>query len=190
MEPDASNADLRLRWMPRPPDAFACARDWLREIAGGDAARALQRDARGAPRLPPGHGDIGWSHSGDALFCWRGCRPAWSASTSSRARAVPALRIARRYFADDEVAALAALPDVARDDAFLRLVREGSGAQGARARAVVRAAPAGLRCDGHHAPPAALRSRARGRVRLAPACPRWRRHVAVVGARRDGILPA
>ncbi len=41
MEPDASNADLRLRWMPRPPDAFACARDWLREIAGGDATRAL-----------------------------------------------------------------------------------------------------------------------------------------------------
>ena len=27
MEPDASNADLQLRWMPRPPDAFASARN-------------------------------------------------------------------------------------------------------------------------------------------------------------------
>ena len=121
MEPVAPDADLRLHWMPRPPDALASARDWLREIAGGDAARALQRDARGRPRLPPGHGDIGWSHSGDALLL------AWvptgvvGVDIEPRARRVPALRIARRYFADDEVAALAALPDVARDDAFLRL---------------------------------------------------------------------
>ena len=121
MEPDASNADLRLRWMPRPPDAFACARNWLRDLFGGDAARALRRDARGRPRLPAGLGDIGWSHSGDALLL------AWvptgvvGVDIEPRARAVPALRIARRYFADDEVAALAALPDAARDDTFLRL---------------------------------------------------------------------
>jgi 4'-phosphopantetheinyl transferase len=121
MESDASNTDLRLRLMPRPPDAFASARDWLRDIAGADVARGLHRDPRGRPRLAHGLGDVGWSHSGDALLL------AWvptgvvGVDIEAKARPVPALRIARRYFAADETMALAALADAARDAAFLRL---------------------------------------------------------------------
>ena len=190
MEPVAPDADLLLRWMPRPPDALAIARDWLREIAGSDAARALQRDARGRPRLPPGHGDIGWSHSGDALLL------AWvptgvvGVDIEPRARRVPALRIARRYFTDDEVAALAALPDVARDDAFLRLwcakeavlKAHGHGLAFGLHRLAFDAtatAPRLLRCD----PALGAASDWRLHARDGDG------HVAVV-ARHDGILPA
>ena len=190
MEPVAPDAELRLHWMPRPPDAFAIARDWLREIAGGDAARALQRDARGRPRLPPGHGDIGWSHSGDALLL------AWvpagvvGVDIEPRARRVPALRIARRYFTDGEVAALAALPDVARDDAFLRLwcakeavlKAHGHGLAFGLHRLAFDAtatAPRLLRCD----PALGAASDWRLHARDGDG------HVAVV-ARHDGILPA
>ena len=190
MAPVTPDTELRLHWMPRPPDAFASARDWLREIAGGDAARALQRDARGRPRLPPGHGDIGWSHSGDALLL------AWvptgvvGVDIEPRARRVPALRIARRYFTDDEVAALAALPDVARDDAFLRLwcakeavlKAHGHGLSFGLHRLAFDAtatAPRLLRCD----PALGAASDWRLHARDGDG------HVAVV-ARHDGILPA
>ena len=190
MEPVAPDTELRLHWMPRPPDALAIARDWLREIAGGDAARALHRDARGRPRLHAGLGDIGWSHSGDALLL------AWvptgvvGVDIEPRARAVPALRIARRYFADDEVAALAALPDVARDDAFLRLwcakeallKAHGHGLSFGLHRLAFDAtatAPRLLRCD------PALGTASDWRLHALEA----EAHVAVV-ARRDGILPA
>ena len=190
MEPDASNADLQLRWMPRPHDAFASARDWLRDIAGADVARGLHRDLRGRPRLAAGLGDIGWSHSGDALLL------AWvptgvvGVDIETKARPVPALRIARRYFADDEVAALTALADAARDDAFLRLwcakeavlKAHGHGLSFGLHRLAfdpADASPRLLRCD------PALGAAADWRLHALDADA----HVAVV-ARRDGILPA
>ena len=103
---------------------------------------------------------------------------------------MPALRIARRYFADDEVAALAALADVARDDAFLRLwcakeavlKAHGHGLAFGLHRLAFDAtatAPRLLRCD----PALGAASDWRLHARDGDG------HVAVV-ARHDGILPA
>ena len=103
---------------------------------------------------------------------------------------LPALRIARRYFADDEVAALTALADAARDDAFLRLwcakeavlKAHGHGLSFGLHRLAfdpADASPRLLRCD------PALGAAADWRLHALDADA----HVAVV-ARRDGILPA
>lgn len=84
----------------------------------------LDASAHGRPRLDPAHGaalDFNWSHSGHhaLIAIARGIAPGIDVE---RRRPQPrALPIARRFFDDAEAGALAALPDAARDDAFLEL---------------------------------------------------------------------
>ena len=84
----------------------------------------LTQDAHGRPRLDPRHGavlDFNWSHSGDhaLVAIARGIAPGVDVE---RRRAQPrALELARRYFDAAEATALAALPEGARDEAFLAL---------------------------------------------------------------------
>lgn len=85
---------------------------------------ALVEGAHGRPRLDPAHDsplDFNWSHSGDhaLLAVARGISPGIDIE---RRRPQPrALPIARRFFGDDEADALAALPEDARDAAFLEV---------------------------------------------------------------------
>lgn len=85
---------------------------------------SLVQDAHGRPRLDPPHGaalDFNWSHSGDhaLVAIARGIAPGIDVE---RRRARPrALALARRFFDAAEAAALAALPEAARDEAFLSL---------------------------------------------------------------------
>jgi len=84
----------------------------------------LEEDAHGRPRLDRRHGqalDFNWSHSGDQALVAiaRGIAPGIDVE---RRRVRPrALALARRFFDEAEAAALAALPDGARDEAFLAL---------------------------------------------------------------------
>lgn len=78
----------------------------------------------GRPRLDPAHAsalDFNWSHSGrHALIAIaRGITP--GVDIERRRPRPRALALARRFFAGDEAAALAALPEAVRDAAFLDL---------------------------------------------------------------------
>jgi 4'-phosphopantetheinyl transferase len=112
---------LRCRWqaMPATARAQAIATDWLRDVAGDTAADGLQRDARGRPWLP--RGDAGWSHSHGRLLIAYADHGRIGVDIEPMARDTDPLRIARRYFADEEIATLAGLEDDARHLAFLRL---------------------------------------------------------------------
>ena len=112
---------LRCRWqaMPVAVRAQAIAADWLRDVAGDTAADGLHRDARGRPRLP--RGDAGWSHSHGRLLIAYAEHGRIGVDIEPRARHADPLRIARRYFAEEEIASLAGLEVDARQLAFLRL---------------------------------------------------------------------
>jgi 4'-phosphopantetheinyl transferase len=112
---------LRCRWQDLPQGARAqdIAADWLRAVAGDAAADGLQRDARNRPRLA--HGDAGWSHSHGRLLVAYAPRGRVGVDVEARARATDPMRVARRYFAQEEIAALAMLDAAPRQDEFLRL---------------------------------------------------------------------
>lgn len=114
-------AALRCRWQALPALARAqdIAGEWLRGFAGDIVADGLHRDARGRPRLP--HGDIGWSHSHGRLLIAYAGDGRIGIDIEAGGRATDPMRIARRYFAEEEVEALAALGGDARQSAFLRL---------------------------------------------------------------------
>ncbi len=114
---------LSCRWqgLGLVPDTLPGAREWLQGVAGHVVAGGLRRDARGRPRLPTGMGDIGWSHSAGRLLLAYSCSGTIGVDVERENRRVDALRIARRYFADEEIAALEALDADARSSAFLRL---------------------------------------------------------------------
>ncbi len=84
----------------------------------------LVQDAHGRPRLDSPHDaalDFNWSHSGDhaVVAIARGIAPGIDVE---RRRARPrALALAGRFFDSAEAAALAVLPEGARDEAFLTL---------------------------------------------------------------------
>jgi 4'-phosphopantetheinyl transferase len=92
---------------------------------GVDAGRVrLVEGDHGRPRLDPAHAsdlDFNWSHSGrHALMAIaRGIHP--GIDIERRLPRPRALALARRFFAGDEAAALAALPETVRDTAFLDL---------------------------------------------------------------------
>lgn len=112
---------LQCRWQAMPAAARAqdIASRWLRVVAGDDAADGLHRDARNRPRLV--HGDAGWSHSHGRLLVAYAPGGRVGVDVEARARATDPMRIARRYFAQEETAALAVLDGDTRQDAFLRL---------------------------------------------------------------------
>ncbi len=112
---------LHCRWQAMPPAVRAqdIAGKWLRVVAGDDAAEGLRRDARNRPRLA--RGDAGWSHSHGRLLIAYADRGRIGVDVESRARGTDPLRIARRYFAQEEIAALAVLDAAPRQDVFLRL---------------------------------------------------------------------
>lgn len=155
---DFSVDALHCRWQAMPAAARAqdIAAAWLRDSAGAAIADGLHRDARGRPRLADG--DIGWSHSHGRLLIARTREGSVGVDVESRARHADALRIARRYFAPEETAALEAMADAARQSAFLRLwcakeavlKAHGGGIAFGLHRAVFDAGSTGLRllaCD-------------------------------------------
>ena len=112
---------LQCRWQAMPAGAHsqALASAWLRDVAGDAAADGLHRDARGRPRLACG--DAGWSHShGRLLIAYTG-HGRLGVDIEPLARRADPLRIARRYFSGEEIAALDALDGVTRQSAFLRM---------------------------------------------------------------------
>lgn len=103
-------------WRTRPADAWVLAREWR-----GACSAALVRDPRGRPRLPPGAGDIGWSHAGDRLLLAYAPHGRLGVDVERLARRCDPLRIARRYFDPGETTALEGLAGDALQQAFLRL---------------------------------------------------------------------
>ncbi|HEY4529994.1 MAG TPA: 4'-phosphopantetheinyl transferase superfamily protein, partial [Luteimonas sp.] len=84
-------------------------------------ALAIGRGRHGRPHLRHGRWDCNWSHSGDRLAIALG-EDVRVGIDIERPRPRPrVLELAGRYFAPAEAAALAALPEDARADAFLRL---------------------------------------------------------------------
>ena len=112
---------LQCRWQALPPAARAqdIASEWLRDVAGDVAADGLHRDARNRPRLASG--DAGWSHSHGRLLVAYAPGGRVGVDVESRVRSTDPLRIARRYFAQQEAEMLQALEGDARHLAFLRL---------------------------------------------------------------------
>ena len=123
---DGTNRDFAIdgiacRWQGHVDDALSVARDWLRGLTSEAVAGSLQRDARGRPRLAADEGDIGWSHAGGRLLLAHSACGTIGVDIEREDRRTDALRIARRYFAANEIAVLDALDADARSIAFLRL---------------------------------------------------------------------
>lgn len=178
-------------WQGLVTDTLPVARDWLQSVAGQAIAGGLQRTTRGRPRLPPGMGDIGWSHSADRLLLAYAPSGTLGVDVERADRRMDALRIARRYFAGEEIYALEALDADARGIAFLRLwcakeavlKAHGHGIAFGLARLAFEVDGENLRmtaCD------AALGDVAGWRLHMLSPEPGY---VAVL-AWRDGILPA
>lgn len=112
---------LRCRWEAMPAAALAqeLALNWLRGVAGDAVVEGLHRDARNRPRLA--QGDAGWSHSHGRLLIAYAEHGRIGVDVEPRVRSTDPMRVARRYFADEEIAALAVLHGALRQEAFLRL---------------------------------------------------------------------
>lgn len=101
------------------------ARAWLAaQLVDAGGALALDRDARGRPRLGGSHAanyDCNWSHSGDGLLLALGTGVRVGADLE-RVRPRPnALALAQRFFTAPEARWIASQPEVDRERAFLRL---------------------------------------------------------------------
>jgi 4'-phosphopantetheinyl transferase len=81
----------------------------------------FQRDVHGKPRLASGELEFNLSHSGSALLLALSRRQPLGVDLEMPRRSRPVLELARRYFGADEAAALSALPENMREQAFLRL---------------------------------------------------------------------
>jgi 4'-phosphopantetheinyl transferase len=117
---------VRCGWMPHRhgTPAEPLVRAWLGQILDtGPLHAPLARSARGRPLPGPDHGglDLNWSHSGDGLLvaAGRGIRVGADLEyLRPRPRALP---LARRFFTAREARLLEAMPDDARQAAFVRL---------------------------------------------------------------------
>lgn len=99
-------------------------RDWLAgELGCARNAITVSRDVHGRPRLnaPQADVDVSWSHSGEGLLIALGAGVEVGVDLERLRPRPRALELAHRFFHASEAAWLAALPDTARDIAFIRL---------------------------------------------------------------------
>jgi len=100
----------------------APVRQLLAGYAGLEAAElAFARNEHGKPRLANATLEFNLSHSGDALLIALSKTQALGVDLEMPRRPRPVLELAGRYFDPDEAAALAALPLLAQQQAFLRV---------------------------------------------------------------------
>jgi len=109
---------------PRAPRAAESA--FVRTLLGAylrcDAgAVQVDRDVRGKPHLRGGRLRFNLAHSGEALLVGLADSLDLGVDLETPRRPRPVMDLARRYFAPGETAALAALPEARRQDAFLQL---------------------------------------------------------------------
>lgn len=96
------------------------AQAWLAREFGGDAGNyAFERDAHGRPQLRYAALDCNWSHSGGHLLVAAGSGLVVGADLESIRPRANALAVARRFFAEEEIAWLSERADIEFD--FLRL---------------------------------------------------------------------
>lgn len=119
---------VRCAWWPYRPgeDAEARVRTWLGDLwALPPAALIIARDGHGRPYLEAGthRVDLNWSHSGERLFAACADRVRLGVDIELLRPRPKALALARRFFAPEETAVLAALADdpAALQQAFTRL---------------------------------------------------------------------
>lgn len=98
-------------------------RHWLADELGTADALTIHRGEHGRPHLGGAHADwdASWSHSGEGLLMAlaRGLRVGIDLELE---RPRPKAQVlANRFFAPEEAAALAAMPDAVREQAFVRL---------------------------------------------------------------------
>lgn len=85
--------------------AMPLAQAWLADEFGGDAGDyAFERDAHGRPQLQHAALDCNWSHSGTHLLVAAGNGLRVGADLESIRPRTNALAVARRFFAQDEIA--------------------------------------------------------------------------------------
>ena len=99
-------------------------RSWLATQLGGQpASLEITREVHGRPLLGAPHGgfDASWSHSGDGLLMALAEDVRIGIDLELERPRPKAQVLANRFFAASEAATLAALPDGAREAAFVRL---------------------------------------------------------------------
>ncbi len=126
LDPPLMLGPVRCAWRPHRhgTPAETLVRPWLSETLRAPVdALPLQRDRHGRPRLggPYGAFDASWSHSGERLLMALGEGVRVGADLELLRPRPRALALAGRFFTADETAALAALPEHAREAAFTRL---------------------------------------------------------------------
>jgi 4'-phosphopantetheinyl transferase len=119
-----STAPATPRWtlLPHARDqaAMPLAQAWLaREFGGGAGDYAFERDPHGRPQLRCAALDCNWSHSGGHLLVAAGSGLIVGADLESIRPRANALAVARRFFAEEEIAWLSGRADIEFD--FLRL---------------------------------------------------------------------
>jgi 4'-phosphopantetheinyl transferase len=119
-----STAPATPRWtlLPHARDqaAMPLAQAWLaREFGGGAGDYAFERDPHGRPQLRCAALDCNWSHSGGHLLVAAGSGLIVGADLESIRPRANALAVARRFFAEEEIAWLSERADIEFD--FLRL---------------------------------------------------------------------
>ncbi|MCC4595858.1 4'-phosphopantetheinyl transferase superfamily protein [Xanthomonas campestris pv. phormiicola] len=108
---------------PRTPGEAQARRLLSVELATPEAQLPLRRDERGRPWLhaPLAHVGAGWSHSGDYLLVAIGAHVRLGVDIEHQRARPRLLELAQRFFHPEEVAALHALAEPAREALFFRL---------------------------------------------------------------------
>ena len=117
---------IRCAWRPYRHGLRAepLARAWLEGELGHPAeALAIHRTEHGRPLLGPplADWDVSWSHSGEGLLMALARDLRVGIDLEVKRPRPKAQVLANRFFAPEEAAALAALPDALRETAFVRL---------------------------------------------------------------------
>lgn len=117
---------IRCAWRPHRhgQPAEPLVRDWLSGELGTPANRlVIHRAGHGRPHLAAPHDDwdASWSHSGEGLLMALAQELRVGIDLEVRRPRPKAQVLANRFFAPEEAAALAALPDAVRETVFVRL---------------------------------------------------------------------